>query len=325
METEIKVYAPVIIPTLCRFTHFKRCIESLAQCTGAEHTEVYIGLDYPAKEGHWDGYKKIKEYLETCGNLGFKELIVIKREKNYGLGKDGNYCQLRDLVFSKYDRLISSEDDNEFSPCFLEYMNKGLELYKDDDSIYSITGYAHPINWDNYEYNYYIHYAACAWGMGLWYNKRMVLEQFQKTHPPKQIILSRDILKVLSTEFRLILPLLIMSYKDVIYGDYYIEIYCMLTGKVNVAPTISKTRNHGMDGSGVHCGVVQNNYYIKLPIDKEKSFEYDDINNVKYKLKQIDKSVKKYRKHEVNFIFFLKLCKYLFKFIVLLIKDKKAP
>ena len=324
MEAEIRVYTPVIIPTLCRYTHFKRCLESLARCTGAEYTEVYIGLDYPAKEEHWSGYKKIRDYLETCGNLGFKKLIVIRRERNYGLGVNGNHSQLMNLVFSKYDRLISSEDDNEFSPCFLEYMNKGLELYKDDDSIYSITGYAHPINLGDYEYNFYIHYAACAWGIGLWRNKRMSLEKFKTSHSPKQIILSHDIWKILSTEFFLVLPLLVMSCKQVIYGDYYIEIYCVLTGKSNIVPFIRKTRNWGFDGSGVHCGAVKNNDYIKLPIDEERHFEFDDINDVKSKTKQVNLSVMKYRRKGYNFVSYLKLIKYFLGFVMFVIKDKHS-
>ena len=40
--------APVIIPTLCRYDHFKRLMESLNKCTWADKTDVYIGLDYPA-------------------------------------------------------------------------------------------------------------------------------------------------------------------------------------------------------------------------------------------------------------------------------------
>ena len=47
--------APVIIPTLCRYDHFKRLMESLNKCTWADKTDVYIGLDYPAKEEHRDG------------------------------------------------------------------------------------------------------------------------------------------------------------------------------------------------------------------------------------------------------------------------------
>lgn len=60
---EIKNYAPVIIPTLCRDVHFKRCLESLEKCTAAEYTDVYVGLDYPAIEKHVEGWKKIDGYL----------------------------------------------------------------------------------------------------------------------------------------------------------------------------------------------------------------------------------------------------------------------
>ena len=49
------IYAPIYIPTLCRYEHFKQCIESLAQCEGASETEVYVALDYPAKESHLEG------------------------------------------------------------------------------------------------------------------------------------------------------------------------------------------------------------------------------------------------------------------------------
>lgn len=55
--------APVIIPTLCRYDHFKRLMESLNKCTWADKTDVYIGLDYPAKEEHRDGWMKIKRFL----------------------------------------------------------------------------------------------------------------------------------------------------------------------------------------------------------------------------------------------------------------------
>lgn len=40
------IYAPVMIPTLCRYEHFKECLESLSLCKGADMTEVFcrIGL-----------------------------------------------------------------------------------------------------------------------------------------------------------------------------------------------------------------------------------------------------------------------------------------
>ena len=61
---EVKNYSPVIIPTLNRYEHFKRCLESLEQCTGATYTDVYIGLDYPPADKYIDGWRKIDEYLQ---------------------------------------------------------------------------------------------------------------------------------------------------------------------------------------------------------------------------------------------------------------------
>lgn len=47
MGVKITHYAPVIIPTLNRYVHLKRCVDSLAKCTHAPDTELIIGLDYP--------------------------------------------------------------------------------------------------------------------------------------------------------------------------------------------------------------------------------------------------------------------------------------
>ena len=87
-EIKIEKFAPVIIPTLCRYDHFTRCIESLAKCKFSNMTDVFVALDYPAKKVHWDGYLKICEYLEDKqSEFGFKSLNIIKRERNYGVGK----------------------------------------------------------------------------------------------------------------------------------------------------------------------------------------------------------------------------------------------
>ncbi len=41
---EEKVYAPMLIPTLCRDQHFMRCIESLKKNTWAKYTMSILGL-----------------------------------------------------------------------------------------------------------------------------------------------------------------------------------------------------------------------------------------------------------------------------------------
>lgn len=279
------IYAPVVIPTLCRYEHFKRCIESLSRCTGAEHTEVYIGLDYPAKESHWDGYNKIKDYLEHCGNLGFKELHIVKRPHNYGFGPKGNYISLKNFVLEKFDRIITSEDDNEFSPCFLDYMNKGLELYKDDESVFSISGYNYPIDMSGYEYNVYFSKKFSAWGCGLWKHKEILYMQFYERNTPRKILHSGFIKELLRKDFKKLLSLLIMDKKKVQWGDVYREIYSIYADKYSIFPAISKVKNWGHDGSGVNCGNKYEKMYLSQELDKKPLFEYSTIE------KRLDKTL----------------------------------
>lgn len=57
-------YAPILIPTMCRYNHFFRLIESLKVNTWAKYTDIYIGLDYPPSSKYEEGYKQICEYLD---------------------------------------------------------------------------------------------------------------------------------------------------------------------------------------------------------------------------------------------------------------------
>lgn len=174
------IYAPICIPTLNRYEHLRKCLESLSLCTGADQTEVYVALDYPPLD-KWDkyapGWEKNKEFLHSCGNMGFKKLYVIEREENYGIwrpGDKGNFRCLMTDIEKKYDRYICSEDDNVFAPCFLEYMNKGLEMFENDERVYSIAGYKFYYNFlhDN---NTYIRQTVdySPWGVGHWTKKEL--------------------------------------------------------------------------------------------------------------------------------------------------------
>ena len=64
------IYAPVVIPTLNRKVHLKHCLDSLAANTGAEHTEVYISVDFPPAPKYEEGYRQLKAYLEQAKELG---------------------------------------------------------------------------------------------------------------------------------------------------------------------------------------------------------------------------------------------------------------
>lgn len=133
---EIKTYAPVVIATLNRINHLQRCISSLQANTHADKTELYIALDYPPSQKYIEGYKQISAFLEKPIE-GFKDVHIIRRDKNYGAII--NSVDISKKVLGKYDRIIVLEDDNELAPNFLDFCNKGLELYESDESIIALN------------------------------------------------------------------------------------------------------------------------------------------------------------------------------------------
>ena len=127
-----RIFAPIIIHTLNRYKHFKRCLESLERCTCADQTDVYVGLDYPPSDKYVEGWKKIDAYLvEKEKNNGFKRLYVKRRNHNYGVGNDNsNGSALMKEVKEVSNCYIFTEDDNEFSPDFLSYCNWNSIFFK---------------------------------------------------------------------------------------------------------------------------------------------------------------------------------------------------
>lgn len=269
------VYAPVLIPTLCRYEHFRRCVESLSRCTGAEYTELYIGLDYPLNHSHEDGYHKICAFIPTI--KGFKNVLVYKRETNYGAER--NFHDLLERVRVKYDRFILSEDDNEFAPNYLEYMNAGLERYKDDPRVIRICGYL--ITWDadyyrcmkSYPYNAFPAKDNNSIGVGVWFSK------LKPTGLTKIGVLNSTKLtfKTIIKGYCLaILRMIKQLHKPSQLPDVCLRLYCAFNNKYCIFPTISKVRNWGYDGTGLNS---DNNpkWITSVELDTSATFEFDEF------------------------------------------------
>lgn len=275
------IYAPVMVTTLCRYEEFRTCMESLSRCTDADKTEVYIGVDYPADESHRNGYRKIVDYLPSIS--GFRKVNIFMREENWGQWKNGH--DLRERIREKYDRFIMTEDDNEFSPNFLLYMNQCLERYKDDSRVVRVCGYSY-MEWEDigdYPFNAFPMQGYCAWGMGGWFSKEQEIRStFKKA---KDIIHDKQVVRKLFSE-RLHVTVHNMMFRWHKYsGDIRFVCNCALNDKYCIFPSVSKVRNHGFSGNGLHCTTI--NTYAKQRIDTNSSFVLDKFEIKKYK--QIDK------------------------------------
>jgi len=277
-----KYFAPVFIPTLCRFEHLKRCLLSLEKNSLAKETIVYIALDYPLKNEHWVGYEKIKEFLNQ--KFAFKELIIIKREKNFGALI--NHEVAMEELYKQYDAIITSEDDNEFSPNFLEYMNACLEKYESDRSVIAIGGYSFPIKWITKDNNIVRHCPFCtAWGMGVWKNRNewMNVNSVQLFERIKHI---KEAFKLFVRSPRIfVFSLQIIWKRETLKYDIGWSCYMLLFEKYMIYPVISKTRNWGWDGSGINC--KKNDRISKHELDKVTHFEIKGNDSVFMKENEI--------------------------------------
>ena len=132
------VYYPITVTTLNRHEHFRRLVESLQRNTDADKTELVIGLDYPPSEKYREGYEKNRDYIPTIS--GFKKVTVFRT--NHNLGPIKNAVRLREYIQNEgYDGHIGTEDDNDFSPCFIRYMNNAMNKYRDDSRIINVCAH----------------------------------------------------------------------------------------------------------------------------------------------------------------------------------------
>lgn len=250
------IYAPVLIPTLCRSEHFIRCIESLKKNKLAQYTDVYVALDYPAKNTHWEGYNKILEYLE--GDFSeFANFYVIKRTYNYGA--HNNIVDVRNKIFEKYDRYIYSDDDCEFSPNFLQYMNLCLEKYKEDESVLGVAGYSYPVKWDiPSEYNAFKSSLIFPmWGTGFWRDKFNNMSSELENNYIAKYARNNLIKRKNMTDARYVDSMCFaLSYGNHLgksATDVACGCYIQFKHKYVINPVISMVRNYGFDGSGEWC------------------------------------------------------------------------
>ncbi len=291
MSEETK-YAPIIIPTLNRIDHLRDCIDSLRNNTWAEKTDLFISLDYPPSDRYREGYEKAKNYLES-GISGFKECHIYYQDRN--LGPYENYAFLVDEVRKYFDRFIYTEDDNVFSPCFLDYINKGMELFSDSKSIIMLTGFNFPWHDTYLPNNVGEIYAFMPWGFGMTVENYDFLAGNITRRNFDRILRDKSISSKMFRErpdlFRVLLEATLANeknrksvYRKHLYKngelapvDLLCSIVMYLYGKYTICPELSMVRNCGNeDGSGCNTASYSDGFkYSEQEIDSSKEFEFN--------------------------------------------------
>lgn len=217
-------------------------------------------------------------------NSSFKKVTVIEQKKN--LGPVSNSLWLKDyLINNNYDRWISTEDDNVFSRNFLMYIDKGLELFENDNSVQAICG-CHDLGKIEDEGNVIKQMWYHPHGNATWKNKYMEM---------KSNILN-NLMDANNYSFKSMFRLFFHS--KFLFQYYVCNILCDRTGwiwtdgdkiklfdvtqtlynyftnKCCVVPQKYKSHSCGFDGSGVGEFVRRVDPDKEWPLDNDKTFEY---------------------------------------------------
>ena len=239
-------YAPIALFTYNRADHTQRAVESLLKNAEAKYSDLFIFSDGPKTPEKKAGVEENRKSIHTIS--GFKSVSIIEREKNWGLA-NSLIAGITEVI-NKYGRVIVVEDDLILSAYFLQFMNEGLEKYKDDDRVGTITGFVPPIK-DKPPATFFLKYFQC-WGWATWKRAWDLLETD-----------ARPLLKGLrfkKTKFDVgggvgnygNLYCQKVGLVDSWYLRYYASLF--LKDKLSLYPGRSVAANDGLDGTGTHCG-----------------------------------------------------------------------
>ena len=157
--------APVVIFAYKRKAELQRAVEALQACHLANETDLYIFSDGPKSEKDKNGVKKVRNFIQSI--TGFKKITYFFSEQNKGLGSSiiGGVTK----ILESNQTIIVLEDDLVPSKNFLLFMNQGLQTYRDDPKIFSISGYNYPFEIKHNETNdAYFLPRTCSYGWATW-------------------------------------------------------------------------------------------------------------------------------------------------------------
>lgn len=293
--------SPVALFVYNRPDHTRRTVESLLNNALANETTLFVYCDGAKCKEDEHSVEQVRQYISSVS--GFKNITVVNRTENFGLARsivDGVGNVLKD-----HESLIVLEDDIETSSCFLRYMNEALNMYKEEENVWQVTGYNYPINEVIDESTFFFRGNSC-WGWGTWRDRwtsyKKDIKQLEDTFSKEDIYkFDFDGVAEMWKQVQLNKQGKINTWCIFFYATMFIN------NGLCLYPKKSLVRNIGHDGSGTHCStsseyteqVLSNEPVIieKKPVIENKI----TLNEIRqyFKLKQPG-----YLKRIIKFFFF---------------------
>ena len=155
-----------IIGVFCykRAGKLKTSMEALLQNPECSQMDVVFFCDGHKGEKDYQAVMETRAYIDSL--TGFRKKYRHYRERNISTGP--NFKQGITWLFENYDQFIVVEDDLVVTPNYISYLLQSLDFYRQEKSVFCITGFCFPIEVKNYSYDTIIHRRFCSYGWGSW-------------------------------------------------------------------------------------------------------------------------------------------------------------
>lgn len=243
--------APVALFVYNRPDHTRRTVEALAANIGAKEMTLWIFSDGPKTDAAREKVEAVRAFVRTLPGAGlFGEVILREAPENRGLRR--SIVAGVTEVMDRNGRAIVLEDDLVTAPDFIAFMSDCLDFYEADPTVGSIAGYC-PLKSPppGYRHSVYAVPRSSSHGWATWkdrwdavdwlasrfaefWKSRALRRAFDACGADRSDRLRREVEKGAESW-------------SVIFG-----FSLLLHGQNTIVPVVTRIRNIGDDGSGVH-------------------------------------------------------------------------
>ena len=261
--------APIAIFACRRPQHLEFLLESLRANPEVSNSSAHIFVGGPKSAADWDLVLQTIEIARECSIFGdLKVHEVFSETTGSGLIRHGV-----NLVLGAYDRVIALEDDLIVRADFLNFMNRALEEFKDEDAIYQVSGWNYGLMEKGNSQKTYFFPVPTPWGWGTW---KRAWTDLPNTQEEFEWLTQRSN-RIHNFNFGEnydclgMIEAVLKSNYDAWDAVWYL--HCFRNSKLTVYPNSSLTINNGFDGSGLNFTntFTWNNSFLEQP---QNSFSF---------------------------------------------------
>lgn len=241
--------APIAFFAFRRPSHTRQALQSLSECILSDQSDLTIFCDGPRNEADREAVRQTREVARE--RKWCRSVKIVERPTNRGLARSVQEGVTQ--LCERFGSVIVLEDDLILASNFLDFMNRSLERYQDEERVMQITGYMYPIEIQQPGDAFFISHASC-WGWGTWSRAWKKFEQSPVLY--EKLMADRDLRRRFDMENAYPYSELLERQKlgrVSSWGILWYQTIFMNQGLV-LMPKKSLVQNIGSDGSGTHQG-----------------------------------------------------------------------